>query len=156
MVTGAVGVQDKPAAFPDDMEWSSDYKLFGDSSFVDAVTAICALLSAFGGVSGFFSIAAEMREPQRYNHAVFACQAAVTLIYLVVGCLMYYFCGSYVASPALGSAGPTMKKASYGVALPGLIGTITLVAHVSKTTRLLLSPLLTDCSSLPSTSSYVS
>jgi amino acid transporter len=139
MVTGAVGVQDKPATFPDDMEWSSDYKLFGEASFVNAITAICALLSAFGGVSGFFSIAAEMREPQRYNHAVFMCQAAVTLIYLVVGCLMYYYCGSYVASPALGSAGPTMKIASYAVALPGLVGTITLVAHVSRYLRALRS-----------------
>lgn len=131
MVTGAVGTQDKPAAFPDNMEWVSDYKLFGDTSFVSATTAICALVSAFGGVSGFFSVGAEMREPRHYNRAMFLCQGSVTLIYLLVGCLMYYFCGSYVASPALGSAGPTMKKASYGVALPGLIATITLVAHVS-------------------------
>jgi hypothetical protein len=30
-------------------------------------------------------------------------------------------CGQYVASPALGSAGPLIKKISYGIALPGLI-----------------------------------
>lgn len=130
MVTVSVGVQDRPATAPTNVEWSSDYKLFSSPSFIQAMTAICAFVSAFAGPSGFFSIAAEMREPRQYTRALFICQGVVTTIYLVVGCLMYYFCGSYVASPALGSAGPTMKKASYGVALPGLIATMTLVAHV--------------------------
>ncbi|KAK0386733.1 hypothetical protein NLU13_6569 [Sarocladium strictum] len=129
MVTVSVGVQDRPATAPTNVEWSSDYKLFRSPSFIQAMTAICAFVSAFAGPSGFFSIAAEMREPRQYTRALFICQGVVTTIYLVVGCLMYYFCGSYVASPALGSAGPTMKKASYGVALPGLIATMTLVAH---------------------------
>ncbi|KAG9571384.1 hypothetical protein KCU71_g227, partial [Aureobasidium melanogenum] len=50
-----------------------------------------------------------------------------TVIYTVIGNIVYYICGSYVASPALGSAGVTMKKVCYGLALPGLcIGTVLL------------------------------
>lgn len=52
-------------------------------------------------------------------------------MYLLVGIVVYYFCGSYVASPALGSAGPLLKKVCYGIALPGLLATTVLPAHVS-------------------------
>lgn len=55
----------------------------------------------------------------------------MTVIYLVVGIVVYYYCGSYVASPALGSAGALMKKISYGIALPGLVVTTGLFIHVS-------------------------
>lgn len=47
----------------------------------------------------------------------------------MIGIIVYYFCGSYVASPALGSAGVMMKKVCYGLAPPGLIVTTTLLVH---------------------------
>jgi hypothetical protein len=31
------------------------------------------------------------------------------------------YCGQWVASPALGSAGPTLKIIAYAIAIPGLI-----------------------------------
>lgn len=52
------------------------------------------------------------------------------MTYITIGIVVYYFCGSYVASPALGSAGPLLKKICYGFALPGLIVTTTLVIHL--------------------------
>ncbi|KAJ0126709.1 Uncharacterized protein HZ326_30186, partial [Fusarium oxysporum f. sp. albedinis] len=130
MVTIATGVQERPAAAPQDGVWVSDYKLFNKPSFVQAASAICSLISAYGGTPGFFAIVAEMRRPEQYTRALTICQAIVTVTYLTIGCLMYYFCGSYVSSPALGSAGDTIKKASYGVAIPGLIVSITLVTHL--------------------------
>ncbi|KAF4420387.1 neutral amino acid permease [Fusarium acutatum] len=130
MVTIATGVQERPAAAPQDGVWVSDYKLFNKPSFVQAASAICSLVSAFGGTPGFFAIVAEMRRPEQYTKALTICQAIVTVTYLTIGCVMYYFCGSYVSSPALGSAGDTIKKASYGVAIPGLIVSITLVTHL--------------------------
>jgi hypothetical protein len=66
----------------------------------------------------------------------------------VIGIVVYYFCGSYVASPALGSAGVTMKKVCYGLALPGLLATTTITIHV----RLLVdlsSCIDTDYSQIP-------
>lgn len=83
-------------------------------------------------LSGFFSIVSEMRNPERYPAAMATCQAGVTAVYAIIGGVIYYYCGSYVSSPALGSAGGVIKIVSYGFALPGLLGTMTIVTHVSK------------------------
>lgn len=72
-----------------------------------------------------------MRDPRRYTRSLIICQATVTSIYIAIGIVVYYFCGSYVASPALGSAGVTMKKVCYGLALPGLCVSTILLSHVS-------------------------
>lgn len=130
MVTIATGVQERPVAAPQDGVWVSDYKLFKSPTFLQAVSAICSYVSAYGGTPGFFAIVAEMRKPEQYTKALAICQTLVTIVYIIVGVLMYYFCGSYVSSPALGSAGVVIKKASYGVAIPGLIVSITVVTHV--------------------------
>lgn len=72
-----------------------------------------------------------MRDPSKYTRAVMIQQGIATCFYAVVGIVVYYYCGSYVASPALGSAGAVMKKVCYGLALPGLIASTMLVTHVS-------------------------
>lgn len=73
-----------------------------------------------------------MKDPKLYPRALAICQTVVTVVFLIVSIVVYYFCGSYVTSPALGSAGKTIKKVSYGIALPGLIVSGVLLAHVSK------------------------
>ncbi|KAH7176097.1 transmembrane amino acid transporter protein-domain-containing protein [Dactylonectria macrodidyma] len=128
-VTIAVGVQDRPSAAPHDGHWESDFKIVNNPSFTEAISAVSALVFAYAGTPAFFSIAAEMRDPHHYTRALIICQSGVTITYIVIGCVVYVYCGSYVASPALGSAGPTIKKISYGLALPGLIATTTLVIH---------------------------
>jgi hypothetical protein len=80
--------------------------------------------------SGFFPIAAEMRNPRLYTRSLLICQGAVTATYITVGTVIYYFCGSYVASPALGSSSVLIKKVSYGIALPGLVVSTIVVLHV--------------------------
>ncbi|KAF4982339.1 hypothetical protein FZEAL_2015 [Fusarium zealandicum] len=129
-VTVAVGVQDRPAAAPKEGVWVSDFELVQSPSFVDAITAVSALIFAFSGTPAFFSIAAEMRDPKNYTRSLLWAQGVVTVTYIAIGVVVYYYCGSYVASPALGSAGPTMKKVCYGFALPGLIVTAMIVTHV--------------------------
>ena len=47
----------------------------------------------------------------------------VTAAYLSFGMVVYRWCGQWVASPSLGSAGPTLKKVSYGVGLFGILVT---------------------------------
>ncbi|KAH8661209.1 putative amino acid transporter [Ilyonectria robusta] len=129
-VTIAVGVQDRPADAPETGVWVSDYKITNNPSFTDAMSAVSALVFAYAGTPAFFSIAAEMRDPRHYSRSLMICQSVVTVTYISIGCVVYYFCGSYVASPALGSAGSTMKRVCYGLALPGLIVTTTLVIHL--------------------------
>lgn len=72
-----------------------------------------------------------MKNPKHYPRSMLICQATVFTVYLVVGVVVYFFCGSYVASPALGSAGPLIKKICYGIALPGLLVTEMIACHVS-------------------------
>ena len=132
IVTVAVGIQDRPSAAPKDAVWVPDYEIVKSNvSFTDAITAISTLVFAYAGTPAFFSIASEMRDPRHYNRSLIICQSVVTGYYLAIGIVIYYFCGSYVSSPALGSAGPTIKIVSYGFALPGLIVSTLLFVHVS-------------------------
>lgn len=71
-----------------------------------------------------------MRNPRQYPRSLAMAQSVIVAVYLVIGIILYYYCGSYVSSPALGSAGGTVKKISYGIALPGLIVTTAITAHV--------------------------
>lgn len=130
-MTFAVGIQGHPPAVGGIIP-ESDYKLFGNPSFVDAMTAVSTICLTYAGTPAFFNIISEMRDPRLYNRALWICQVVVTVIYIVVGTVVYYYCGSYVASPALGSAGVVIKKISYGFALPGLCVSATLLLHVRR------------------------
>ncbi|KAM0547298.1 hypothetical protein ACHAPJ_010433 [Fusarium lateritium] len=130
IVTIAVGVQDRPHDAPAG-PWTSDYKIVNNPSFTDGISAIATFVFAYAGTPFYFPIVAEMRDHRDYKKALFLCQGVVTLTYLVIGIVVYYYCGSYVASPALGSAGPLLKKVGYGIALPGLIVSSTLSTHLA-------------------------
>ncbi|KAL4728063.1 hypothetical protein ACLX1H_004779 [Fusarium chlamydosporum] len=131
VVTIAVGLQDRPAAAPQGTgPWKSDYSLVGSPTFTEAISAVSTLVFTYAGTPAFFNIVSEMRDPQLYTRALTICQVTVTIVYIIVGTIMYYFCGSYVASPAIGSAGPLMKKIGYGLALPGLLGSAILLCHL--------------------------
>ncbi|KAJ5995003.1 hypothetical protein N7481_001980 [Penicillium waksmanii] len=131
IVTVAVGIQDRPAAAPKDAVWVPDYKIVANPSFTDAITAVSTIVFAYAGTPAFFSLASEMREPKHFNKALILCQSVVTVFYLAIGIVIYYYCGSYVSSPALGSAGPMVKKVSYGFALPGLLASTLLFIHIT-------------------------
>ncbi|KAJ5280177.1 hypothetical protein N7478_005549 [Penicillium angulare] len=130
IVTISVGVQHRPAAAPRTGIWESDYKIVNDPSFSKAATALSTMVFANAGTPAFVSIASEMREPQHYTRSLLLCQSIMTVFYITVGTVIYYYCGSYVISPALGSAGPTIKKVSYGFALPGLLVSALLFLHL--------------------------
>ncbi|RGP75555.1 hypothetical protein FSPOR_663 [Fusarium sporotrichioides] len=130
-VTIAVTLEKRPAVAPMPLvKWESDWKLFGNPTAQQAFAAIGCHVFAFAGTPAFFSIVAEMREPQFYTRALLWSQAVVATVYLVIGCIVYVYCGSYVASPALGSAGPVIKRICYGFALPGLLVTAMIVTHI--------------------------
>ncbi|KAK7210920.1 hypothetical protein V2G26_018098 [Clonostachys chloroleuca] len=129
-VTIAVGVQDRPAAAPQDGPWKSDFAVAKRPTFIKAVSALSTYIFAYAAAPLFFPVISEMKDPRDYTKALLVCQSGVTITYVVIGCLVYYFCGSYVASPALGSAGGLLKKICYGIALPGLIASTILLLHL--------------------------
>ena len=130
LVTIAVGVQDRPAAAPQDDHWTSDYRLFGNPTFAQGVAAYGALLFACSATPTYYALVAEMRDPTKFTRSLVTAQIGSTCIYLTIAVVVYYYCGTYVASPALGSAGPLIKRIAYGIALPGLAVTTTLFIHV--------------------------
>ncbi|KAL4748353.1 hypothetical protein BDW72DRAFT_205716 [Aspergillus terricola var. indicus] len=129
IVTVAVSLQERPVTAPKDGRWISNYKLVGNPSFTQAITAVSSIVFAYAGSPGFFPIAAEMRNPSLYTRSLLICQSAITAVYIGIGTVIYYYCGSYVASPALGSAGTLIKKVAYGISLPGLVVSTVIVLH---------------------------
>lgn len=129
-LTVAVGVQDKPAAAPPG-PFKSNWKGVNDPSFEAAISACSSIVFAWAGTPAFFQIASEMRVPEDYTKSLLLCQSIVATTYIVIGVVVYYYCGSFVASPALGSAGVLLKKVCYGLALPGLCVSTLLFVHVS-------------------------
>lgn len=55
-----------------------------------------------------------MREPKFYNRSLYICQTIVTATYLTIGIVVYYYCGQYLANPALGSAGTLQLEGILG------------------------------------------
>lgn len=72
-----------------------------------------------------------MRRPQDYFKALYACMTWITSSYLALALTIYAYCGKWVASPGLGSAGPTIKIIAYAVAIPGLIAGGVICIHIS-------------------------
>lgn len=58
------------------------------------------------------------------------CAAFVVSSYLSLATVVYAYCGKWVTSPSLGSAGETIKIVAYGIALPGLIAVGIICVHV--------------------------
>jgi amino acid transporter len=129
-LTVAVGVEERPSAAPPTGVYKSDWKLVGNPTFYEAISALSSMVFAYAGTPAFFSIISEMREPRNYTKSMIVCQSTVTGVYVAIGIVVYYYCGSYVASPALGSAGVLMKKVCYGLALPGLLVSTLILLHV--------------------------
>ncbi|CAK3916882.1 N amino acid transport system [Lecanosticta acicola] len=129
-LTIAVGVQDRPADAPQTGPYVRNFEIIGHPTFADGISAVSTIVFAFAGTPAFFSIVSEMRNPRDFTKSLCVAQTIVTLVYLVVGIVVYYYCGSYVASPALGSAGPLMKRVCYGLALPGLVASCMLFVHL--------------------------
>ncbi|KAJ5357873.1 transmembrane amino acid transporter protein-domain-containing protein [Penicillium brevicompactum] len=131
ILTISVGVQDRPASAPQRGPWISDYQLFKSPSFLEATSAISTMVFAYSGTSAFFSIIAEMKDPNYYARSLTICQSVVTGTFITIATVVYYYCGSYVSSPALGSAGTLMKKVTYGIGIPGLLASTTILTHVT-------------------------
>ncbi|AFR96003.2 neutral amino acid transporter [Cryptococcus neoformans C23] len=131
IITIAVGVEDRPEAAPSTGPWEKDVHAFrSDGTFLNGMSAVSTVVFAYCGTPAFFNVIGEMREPKRFNHALYSAQSVCSAVYLTIGIVVYYYCGQYLSNPALGSAGLLIKKIAYGVALPGLFVGCILYTHV--------------------------
>ncbi|CED85509.1 Amino acid transporters [Phaffia rhodozyma] len=130
IATIAVGVADRPPNAPAG-PYDKRLRAIGDCTLVEGLGAIINVLFAYAGSAGFLPVISEMRNPKGYTSAVLTCQLFSTALYVSVASVLWYYCGQYIASPALGSAGPLIKKIAYGVAIPGLLAGPIIYAHLS-------------------------
>lgn len=52
IATIAVGLQERPPTAPKASYWVSDYKLVGNPSFTNAITAVSSIVFAYAGTPG--------------------------------------------------------------------------------------------------------
>ncbi|GAA86221.1 amino acid transporter [Aspergillus luchuensis IFO 4308] len=107
------------------------YRAIGSPTFAAGITASATIFVSSAATSAFLPVISEMRKPKDYPKAVYLCMSFVTSSYLAFALVIYAWCGKWIASPALGSAGTTIKRVAYGIALPGLIVSGSLYVHVA-------------------------
>ncbi|KAJ5109989.1 hypothetical protein N7532_002634 [Penicillium argentinense] len=101
-----------------------------ETDLFHAFTAVTNIVFAYCAHVAFFGLLAEMREPRDFPKALYMLQTFEIIFYVVAAVVIYYYAGQSVTSPALGSAGPVLKKVAYGIAIPTIIGAGVVNGHV--------------------------
>jgi hypothetical protein len=130
LISIGVTVRDRPAAAPQTGPYELGYLVIGNPTFAAGITASATIFVSSGATSAFLPVISEMRRPQDYKKAVYLTMSFVTASYLAFSLVIYRYCGQWIATPSLGSAGPTLKRVAYGIALPGLAISACLYVHV--------------------------
>jgi len=82
---------------------------------------ISNIIIAFTGHMAYFGFISELRKPADFAKSLALLQVIAITFYTVVAVVIYRYAGEHVASPALGSASPVMRKAAYGIAIPTIV-----------------------------------
>lgn len=132
IVVIAVAVRDRPAAAPQTGPFELGFQAYPPTgtTFVQFWAACVAIYSSSANTCGYLPLISEMKRPQDFMKALWVCEAFVVSAYLSLATVVYAYCGKWVTSPSLGSAGDRIKVIAYGVALPGLIAVGMICVHV--------------------------
>lgn len=102
-------------------------------TFAVGFNSISNVVFAYGGHVAWLSFISEFREPRDYPKALITLQAIDVSLYLIVALVVYRYAGDDVASPALSSSSPLVRKIAWGIAIPtvstpqcGVINQLTL------------------------------
>lgn len=88
------------------------------TSFYEAFLATTNIIFAYSFAVCQFSFMSEMHTPKDYVKSIWALGLIEIFIYTLTGALIYAFVGQEVKSPALLSAGHTVSRIAFGIALP--------------------------------------
>lgn len=131
VVVVGVTTQDRPAAAPQTGDFELGYHVIAYPTFAAGMTATATIFVSSAGTSAFLPVISEMRNPKEFKKALYVCMGLVLCMYLSFSLVVYRWCGQWVANPSLGSAGGTLKKVAYGIALIGLAVSGCLYQHVA-------------------------
>ncbi|KAG5937298.1 hypothetical protein E4U59_004467 [Claviceps monticola] len=106
-----------------------------DLTFAEAFIAITNICFAYSFSMCQFSFMDEMHTPSDYVKSIWALGLIEIFIYTITGAVVYAFVGVDVKSPSLLSAGHTLSKIAFGVALPvifisGSINTTVIARYI--------------------------
>lgn len=88
------------------------------TTFYEAFLATTNIVFAYSFAVCQFSFMSEMHTPTDYVKSIWALGLIEIFIYTLTGALVYAFVGVDVKSPALLSAGDTVSRIAFGIALP--------------------------------------
>lgn len=131
IVVIGVTTRDRPAAAPQTGDFELGYSVIAHPTFIAGMSASATIFVSSAGTSAFLPVIAEMKKPKDYKKALFTCMFFVNACYLSFSLVVYRWCGQWVASPSLGSAGHTVEQVAYGVGLIGLVVSATIYLHVA-------------------------
>jgi amino acid permease len=101
------------------------------ATFATAFLSVSNIVFAYAGHVAFFSFISEMRNPKDFPKALVLLQVTDTGMYFLVALVIYAYGGDNVDSPALGSAGTTVGKVAWGLAIPTIIIAGVIYGHVA-------------------------
>ncbi|ETS86274.1 hypothetical protein PFICI_00102 [Pestalotiopsis fici W106-1] len=129
----ATAIRDRPASAPATGDYDLGFSAFPSSSvtFASAWSASLIIYASSANTSGYVPVISEMRQPRHYFRSVYVTMTWIIVSYMVIGMVMYRYAGQWLATPALGSAGPTIKIVSYAISIPGLIAGGMICVHIS-------------------------
>lgn len=130
-VVVGVTLTDRPAAAPAEGDFEFGFNVVAHPGFAAGVTAAATIFISSAAGPVYLPVIAEMKRPQDYRKAVLPVGVIVGAIYLSVSMVVYYYCGQWIATPSLGSAGPLIKKIAYGIAMPSLIVSAGIFNHTA-------------------------
>jgi hypothetical protein len=88
------------------------------TTFYEAFLSTTNIIFAYSFAVCQFSFMSEMHTPKDYVKSIWALGLIEIFIYTLTGALIYAFVGQDVKSPALLSAGNTVSRVAFGIALP--------------------------------------
>ncbi|KAF2188070.1 N amino acid transport system protein [Zopfia rhizophila CBS 207.26] len=89
-----------------------------ETTFYQAFLSTTNIIFAYSFAVCQFSFMSEMHTPKDYVKSIWALGLIEIFIYTLTGALLYAFVGTDVKSPALLSAGSTVSRIAFGIALP--------------------------------------
>ncbi|ESZ95062.1 putative N amino acid transport system protein [Sclerotinia borealis F-4128] len=101
------------------------------ASFPSAFNSVSNVVFAYGGHVAWVSFIAELRDPKEFPKSLILLQAVDITLYFVAALVIYRYAGVDVASPALNSNTPLIRKIAWGIALPTIIIAGVIFAHVT-------------------------
>ncbi|GAD94195.1 amino acid transporter [Paecilomyces variotii No. 5] len=102
-----------------------------DTNLYNGFLAVTNIVFAYAGHVAFFGFISELKRAEEYPKTLYMLQSIDTSMYLVAAVVIYYYGGRDVASPALGSTGPIVRKVAYGIAIPTIVIAGVINGHVA-------------------------